>query len=95
MTDEQARVLARDGNVAVTQLNGRAFPGLHIQGDTFAELQRQLAGAVSRLSHARDDAEAWDDLDSAVEELAQMLHFYESVLEERDVERPYRRKSLG
>ena len=91
MTDEQARVLARDGNVAVTQLGGRAFPGLHLQGDTFAELQRQLADAVSRLSHARDDAEAWDNLDSAVEEMTQMLRFYESVLEEHDVERPYRR----
>jgi predicted RNase H-like HicB family nuclease len=91
VTDEQACVLARDGNVAVTQLDGRAFPGIHIQGDTFAELHRQLADAVSRLSHARDGAEALDDLDSAVEEMTQMLRFYESVLQAHDVERPYRR----
>jgi predicted RNase H-like HicB family nuclease len=95
VTDEHANVLARDGNVAVTQLAGRAFPGVHIQGDTFAELQRQLADAVSQLRHTRDDADAWADLDSAVEELTQMLRFYESVLEEHDVQRPYFRNSAA
>jgi hypothetical protein len=28
VTDEQVRVRARDGNIAVTQLDGRAFPGI-------------------------------------------------------------------
>jgi hypothetical protein len=95
VTEEQARVLARDGNVAVTQLSGRAFPGIHIQGDTFAELQRQFADAVSQLRHTRDDTDAWVELDSAVGELTQMVRFYESVLEEHDVERPYFRGNAG
>jgi hypothetical protein len=47
--NEQAQVLARGGNTAVIQLKGRAFPGIHIQGDTFAELRRQLAEAIGRL----------------------------------------------
>jgi hypothetical protein len=73
VTEEQARVLARDGNVAVTQLAGRAFPGIHIQGDTFAELQRQFADAVSQLGHTRDDTDAWEELDSAVDELSRPM----------------------
>jgi hypothetical protein len=95
VTKEQARVLARDGNVAVTQLAGRAFPGIHIQGDTFAELQRQFADAVNQLRRTRDDTDAWEKLDSAVEELTQMVRYYESVLEEHDVERPYFRGNAG
>jgi len=71
------------------------FPGIHIQGDTFAELQRQFADAVNRLRRTRDAADTWDDLDSAAEELTQMLRFYESVLEEHDVERPHFRESTG
>jgi hypothetical protein len=53
---------------------------IHVQGDTFAELQRQLAGAVGRLRRTVGDSEALDDLDDAVEEMAKMLSFYESVL---------------
>ncbi|MFI1992969.1 DUF6959 family protein [Actinoplanes sp. NPDC020271] len=49
MSDEQAHVLACGGNLAVTQLDGRAFPGIHIQGDTFAALQRQITQSVGRL----------------------------------------------
>jgi hypothetical protein len=95
VTDEQARVLGRGGNVAVTQLDGRAFPGIHVQGDTFAGLQRQLAGAVSRLRRTVGDCEALDDLDDAVEDMAKMLSFYESVLAERGVLRPYACEDVG
>jgi hypothetical protein len=95
VTDEQARVLARSGNLAVTQLAGRAFPGIHIQGDTFAGLQRQFADAISRVRHTLDGTDALDDLDYAVEELTQMLRFYESILEEHDVQRPYFRHDAG
>lgn len=95
VTDEQARVLARDGNVAVTQLAGRAFPGIHIQGDTFAELRQQFADAVGQVRHFRADNGAWDELDAAVGELTQMLRFYESVLDEHDVQRPYSGGNAG
>jgi hypothetical protein len=95
VTDEQARVLAHGGNVAVTWLDGRAFPGIHVQGDTFAELHRQLADAASRLRRTVGDSEALDDLDYAVEEMTNMLRFYESALAERDVRRPYLQDDAG
>ncbi|MGI5175790.1 DUF6959 family protein [Dactylosporangium sp. CA-152071] len=95
MTDEQARVLARGGNVAVTWLDGRAFPGIHVQGDTFAEVHRQIADAARRLRGANGDSDALDDLDYAVREMTDMLHFYESTLAERDIRRPYFQNEAG
>jgi hypothetical protein len=86
---EQAQVLARDGNAAVVQLSGRAFPGLLIQGDTFAELRRQLAAAASRLRRNGGDADALDDLDHAVDDLTGLLRFYEAALAERGIRHPY------
>ena len=67
----------------MTHLPGRAFPGVHVQGDTFADLGGQFAAAAQRLRHDPGDAEALDDLDYAVAELAGMIRFYESVLAER------------
>ncbi|MEV6814779.1 hypothetical protein [Micromonospora sp. NPDC051296] len=95
MTDEQARVLAHGGNVAVTWLNGSAFPGIHVQGDTFAELHRLLADVASRLRHTVGDSEALDDLEYTVEEMTNMLRFYESALAEWDVRRPHHRHDAG
>jgi hypothetical protein len=89
MSDEVARVLARSGNVAVTRLDGRVFPGVHIQGDTFAGLHRQLADGLGRLHRTATDAGALDDLDHAVAEMTQILRFYETVLDENHIERPY------
>lgn len=91
MVDEYAHVLARGGNTAVTHLAGRTFPGLHIQGDTFAELQRSLADAAGRLRRGPTEAATLDDLDNAIAEMAQMLRFYESVLDEHDIRLPYLR----
>jgi uncharacterized protein DUF6959 len=90
VTDEKARVLAGGGNVAVTWLNGRKFPGIHVQGDTFAALQRQFADAAARLHDAPADAESLADLDYAVEEMAEMLRFYDATLEEHDIRSPHR-----
>jgi hypothetical protein len=95
MTDEQARVLARGGNVAVTWLDGRAFPGLHVQGDTFAEVHRQIADAARRLRTTDGDSDALDKLDYAVGEMTDMLHFYQSILAERDIQRPYVQDEAG
>jgi hypothetical protein len=92
MAQEQARVLARSGNVAVTHLDGRAFPGVHIQGDTFAELQRQGADAVDRLRRAPAESDALDEIDSVVREMAQIRVFYEATLAEHDIRLPYSRR---
>ncbi|MGI5521615.1 DUF6959 family protein [Micromonospora sp. CA-259024] len=51
MSQEQAQVLSRGTNCAVVQLAGRAFPGIHVQGDTFAALLMQLADAARLLRH--------------------------------------------
>ncbi|GAA2687944.1 DUF6959 family protein [Actinoplanes palleronii] len=89
MSDEQARVLARNGNLAVTHLDGRAFPGVHIQGDTFANWQHQLAEATRRLHNTTDDADATDDLTDVVEEMTEVLRFYEATLKTQGLRRPY------
>jgi hypothetical protein len=36
-------------------------------------------------------SEALDDLDYAIEEMTNVLRFYESALSERDIQRPYPR----
>jgi hypothetical protein len=89
MEQEQACVLSRSGNWAVVQLPGRAFPGIYVQGDTFAVLQTQLAGAARALHERSGDVEALDQLDHAVEEIGTMLGFYELVLSQHGIRRPY------
>lgn len=51
--EEPARVLGRDGNAAVVHLPGRAYPGVHLQGDTFAALHGVLAAEGTRLPYHR------------------------------------------
>jgi hypothetical protein len=89
VTDEQARVLARGGNIAVTWLEGRAFPGLHVQGDTFAELVRLFADAALQVRRDVEGSEALDELDRGLEQMTTMLRFYESALTERSIRLPY------
>ena len=95
MTDEQAHVLARGTNIAVTHLQGRAFPGIHVQGDTFSALLQQFVTAADRWRHAADDQEALEDLDYAVEEMTDILRYYESVLAAHDIRLPYFRAATG
>ena len=93
-------MLNRGVNCAVVQLAGRAFPGIHVQGDTFAEIWMQLANAARTLRDARDgedpgnredpgNSEALDDLDYAIGELKGFLSYYEATLSERGIRRPY------
>jgi predicted RNase H-like HicB family nuclease len=89
MQDEQARVLARDGNVAIVQLTGRRFPGVHVQGDTFAELRRQLADTVGRMRRTSSDGDVIDGLDDVVQRMTEMLRLYEATLHERGIPHPY------
>jgi hypothetical protein len=92
VTDEHACVLARGGNVAVTWLEGRAFPGIHVQGDTFAELVRWLADAARQMRRDAGGTDALDKLDYWVEQMTMMLDFYESALMERRMGLPYVRE---
>ncbi|MEH1169331.1 hypothetical protein V6V47_28525 [Micromonospora sp. CPCC 205539] len=89
MSQEQAQVLSRGTNCAVVQLPGRAFPGVHLQGDTIAALVMQLADAARLLRHEPGDRAALDELDEVVAEAERLLGFYEATLSERGIRRPY------
>jgi hypothetical protein len=89
MSQDQAQVLSRGTNFAVVQLSGRAFPGIHLQGDTFAALLVQLADAARLLRRDPGDRTVLDELDDAVGELERFLGFYEATLSERGIQRPY------
>ena len=89
MSQEQAQVLSRGTNWAVVQLAGRAFPGLHVQSDTFAALWTQLAEAARMLREDPGNGEALDDLDDAVRGAGELLRFYEAALAKRGIRRPY------
>ncbi|MFD6679373.1 DUF6959 family protein [Micromonospora parva] len=52
---------------------GRACPGVHVQGDTFAALLTQLADAARLLRQDPDHREALDELDHAVRERRQLI----------------------
>jgi hypothetical protein len=89
MEQSETQLLSRAGNYAVVHLPGRAFPGIHVQGDTFAALRMQLVGAARTLRREPTDLDALDELDVAVEEMGVILGFYEQVLSERGIRRPY------
>ncbi|MEU4553497.1 DUF6959 family protein [Micromonospora violae] len=89
MEQERAEVLSRAGNYAVVHLLGRAFPGLHVQGDTLAALRTQLAGAARALRERQGDAEVLDELDATVEDIDAMLSFYAETLSRHGIKRPY------
>jgi hypothetical protein len=83
------RRLARAGNWAVVRLPGRAFPGINVQGDTFAALVRSLAEAAQRVRSEPTNPAALDDLDASVDELNAILAYYERVRAEHGMRRPY------
>jgi len=86
---ENALVLARAGNWAVMQVPGRRFPAACVQGDTFAGLREQLVGAAKAQRRDPADPGALGELDSATREVDAMLGFYEQVLVDRGIDRPY------
>jgi hypothetical protein len=89
MGHEHAHVLSRAGNWAVVHLPGRQFPGIEIQGDTFATLRTSLGEAVRSLRRDPVDPAGLDVLDSAIREMDLMLGFYEQVLADRGIKCPY------
>jgi hypothetical protein len=86
---ESAVVLSRAGNCAVVQLPGRAFPGVHVQGDTFAALRTQLAAGARALRVDPGDHGALDELDHAIQEIEAIVAVYEHALSERGIRLPY------
>jgi hypothetical protein len=89
MDESSALILSRAGDWAVVHLPGREFPGLQLQGDTFAELRTRLAVAARTLHDDPAEPGGLEELDGAVKDMDAMLAFYEQVLVERGIKRPY------
>lgn len=79
---EVPEVLARDGNVAVIRLPGRRFPGVFVQGDTLATLWQLLGGI-------REWDRAPDEISELREYLDSLRSYYEDILREQGIPRPY------
>ncbi|MEV6899749.1 hypothetical protein [Amycolatopsis sp. NPDC051372] len=86
MTPVEVELLSRQGNYTVLRLPGRAFPGVHIAGDSFsilvAEL-RELAAESEGVPEAREHAQ---DL---AEELEGILGAYETAMAEHGIRPAY------
>lgn len=87
--NEQAKLLAREGNLAVVHLPGRHFPGLMMQGDTFHNLLEQ----VRMVRDAKDPEERQDELEYAIKEMEEALEFYAKTLRAMNLQLPYTTKS--
>lgn len=83
--NEQAKLLAREGNLAVVHLSGRHFPGLMMQGDTFHNLLEQ----VRMVRDAKDPEERQAELEYAIKEMEEALGFYARTLKALNLELPY------
>ncbi|MFC7760061.1 DUF6959 family protein [Catellatospora bangladeshensis] len=89
MTVIEADLFTDAGNNAVVRLPHRAFPGILIQGDTFANLRVQLAEAASLLSESPASSDALGQLQSVINDFDEILHRYEQALASRGLRRPY------
>lgn len=88
MVRKELDVLCEDSNYAVVRMPGRNYPGVVIQGDSFANLvglARELISELERRSHeeAKEIAEELFDL------LAGRQQHYEQVLLQEGIELPY------
>ncbi|ADG76015.1 conserved hypothetical protein [Cellulomonas flavigena DSM 20109] len=90
--EEPVSVLARDGNRAVVHLPGRRFPALAVQGDTLSTLRDDAAEALELLASAEVE-EATETLRLLVDDLGELLGFYEQVLGDLGMQLPYVRRA--
>jgi len=81
------KILSTTSNAAILQLDGRAFPGILIQGDSLRNLYRLVEDCKSNLN--KDPEESHGILAELSEILQSYLAVYEKVLEENQIELPY------
>ena len=84
MQIEHVEIYSDQSNMPVMRHPARKFPGLLIQGDTLHALCAQAAEALSVSSDARDE------LVDLHQRLLAMLAHYTSVLQEHQVDLPFR-----
>ncbi len=82
-----ADLLSDPTNFAVVQLPGRAFPGVVFQGDSLASLIQDLESAASSADAAEKEASLADVLNR----LRNIQQNYETVLDRRGIQLPYRK----
>ena len=91
LSSEGAPVYARDGNLAVVHLPERTFPAVALQGDTYHLMVAQAEEVYTALLAAGADAEIVADVEDLVARLRAVRAFYERVLRDRGIARPYAR----
>lgn len=85
---DQAPVLARDGNTAVVQLSGRAFPAIAVQGFAFFGIIQRIRAAHTAAT--RDECN--EELQYLLADLEEQLAFYERTLLDNKSSLPYVRR---
>jgi hypothetical protein len=88
MEKHEVEVFSGAVNSVVLRTPGRRFPGLLIQGDTFASLY-SIARKIRDLVPASSDGELRDLVEELEEELASRLQDYENVLRSHAIDLPY------
>ena len=75
------------GNVSVAKVEGRAFPGILIQGDTLYTIYSALNAIYTGKCESDEDAK--DELKDVVENLRTILSNYEKALKKHGFGKPY------
>ncbi len=84
-----ARVLAVAGNAAVVQLPGRRFPGVLVQGDTFALLCERLDDALAGWLQRQAADPSAEEAREVAAEFRRLQTFYEQTLGAEGIRLPY------
>lgn len=87
MRIENIEIFSDRSNMAVMRHPSRSFPGLLVQGDTLHALCTQAADALSGDPGGREELQ---DLHS---KLLEMLSHYKSVLNQHQIDLPFREAS--
>ena len=81
----EAKLLTPPHNYAVVHLPERAFPGIVVQGDSFHTIVRDIEDALD------DPQEREAILSDLLDRLREVRSYYEKVLVENGIDRPYSR----
>lgn len=81
---ETAKVYARDGNISIVQIEGRRYPAVALQGDTFHAIAVFLRPLVNH-----PDSDVRDAALDALDRLEPALDLYVTVLNDLKLDKPW------
>ena len=84
----EVEMLSSTTNSPVIRAPGRSFPGILVQGDSFAELTKGIGRIIKSLKED-NHSEAIDEAEDLLGECKEKLSHYESVLNEKGFDLPY------